>query len=88
MVENTQGGHGEEVDVKAAAQRLRMKRAERSLRDSEERMNLAAEAAKLGMWVWDVARNEVWMLKNTSVSDRDGLRCGIVRIDRTNWREA
>jgi two-component system sensor kinase FixL len=31
------------------------------LRDSEERMSLAAEAANLGMWVWDVARDEVWM---------------------------
>jgi PAS domain S-box-containing protein len=31
------------------------------LRDSEERMNLAAEAANLGMWVWDVARDQIWM---------------------------
>jgi len=42
-------------------QRSRRKRAERSLRDSEERMSLAAEAANLGMWVWDVVRNEFWM---------------------------
>jgi two-component system, LuxR family, sensor kinase FixL len=42
-------------------QRSRRKRAERSLRDSEERMSLAAEAANLGMWVWDVERNEFWM---------------------------
>jgi PAS domain S-box-containing protein len=39
----------------------RLKRAERSLRDSEERMSLAAEAANLSMWVWDVVRDEVWM---------------------------
>jgi two-component system, LuxR family, sensor kinase FixL len=31
------------------------------LRESEERMSLAAEAANLGMWVWDVVRDEVWM---------------------------
>jgi two-component system, LuxR family, sensor kinase FixL len=31
------------------------------LRDSEERMSLAAEAANLGMWVWDAVRDEVWM---------------------------
>ena len=31
------------------------------LRDSEERMSLAAEAANLGMWVWDVVRDEIWM---------------------------
>jgi len=41
---------------------LRRRRlAERSLRDSEERMSLAAEAANLSMWVWDVVRDEVWM---------------------------
>jgi PAS domain S-box-containing protein len=42
-------------------QRARRKRAEESLRESEERMNLAAEAANLGMWVWDVVRDEAWM---------------------------
>ena len=42
-------------------QRSRLKRAEGSLRDSEGRMSLAAEAANLGMWVWDVVRDEVWM---------------------------
>jgi len=41
-------------------QRSRLKRAERSLRDSEERMGLAAEAANLGMWVWDVKKHEIW----------------------------
>jgi PAS domain-containing protein len=33
-----------------------MKRAKGSLRDSEERMSLAAEAANLGIWVWDVQK--------------------------------
>jgi len=42
-------------------QRSRLKRAERSLRDSEERMSLAAGAANLSMWVWDVVRDEIWM---------------------------
>jgi PAS domain S-box-containing protein len=37
------------------------RRAEASLRQSEERMSLAAEAANLGLWMWDVERNEVWM---------------------------
>jgi PAS domain S-box-containing protein len=35
--------------------------AERSLRDSEERMSLAAEGANLGMWVWDVMKDKIWM---------------------------
>jgi PAS domain S-box-containing protein len=31
------------------------------LRESEQRMSLAAEAAHLGMWVWQVASNRIWM---------------------------
>jgi two-component system, LuxR family, sensor kinase FixL len=40
---------------------LRASRLSDDLLDSEERMSLAAEAANLGMWVWDVARDDVWM---------------------------
>jgi PAS domain S-box-containing protein len=39
----------------------RKRRAERSLRESEERMKLAAGAAGLGMWQWDFASNKVWL---------------------------
>jgi PAS domain S-box-containing protein len=42
-------------------QRSRRKRVERSLRESEERMSLAAEAANLGMWHWDLVSGEIWM---------------------------
>ena len=42
-------------------QRSKLRRVQGSLRDSEERMSLAAEAANLGMWVWDLVRGEVWM---------------------------
>jgi PAS domain S-box-containing protein len=31
------------------------------LSESEQRMSLAAEAANLGMWVWDSVRDEVWI---------------------------
>jgi len=43
------------------AERHYRRRAEASLRESEQRMSLAAEAANLGIWMWDVERNEVWM---------------------------
>src|SRR4030088_3125516 len=49
----------------------RRKVAERSLRDSEERMSLAAEAANLGMWVWNVMRDEIWM------TDKGGALIGL-----------
>lgn len=39
----------------------RRRKAERSLRQSEERMKLAAGAAALRMWEWDAATDQVWV---------------------------
>ncbi len=39
--------------------RLRLRRAHARLRTSEEGMSLAATAAKLRFWVWDIPRDEV-----------------------------
>jgi two-component system, LuxR family, sensor kinase FixL len=39
----------------------RRRRAECSLRESEERMKLAASAADLGMWEWDFASRTIWV---------------------------
>ena len=33
---------------------------ERALKESEERMRLAAEAANLGMWEWNLESDEIW----------------------------
>ncbi|MBV9488929.1 MAG: PAS domain-containing protein [Verrucomicrobia bacterium] len=46
--------------LRLIVQGARRKRAERSLRDSEERMTLAAEAANLGLWMWDIPHDDVW----------------------------
>jgi PAS domain S-box-containing protein len=43
------------------AQRTRRRRVDDSLRESEERMSLAAESVNLGVWEWDVVRDEFWM---------------------------
>ena len=40
--------------------RTRRRRSEEELRESETRMNLAAEAANLGLWVWSIGRDEIW----------------------------
>jgi len=37
------------------------RRAERSLREGEERMSLAADAGRLGMWVWDPHSSQFWV---------------------------
>jgi two-component system, LuxR family, sensor kinase FixL len=40
---------------------LRAAEISEDLRESEQRMDLAARAAGLGMWVWNIARNEIWI---------------------------
>ena len=34
---------------------------EADLRETHQRMELAANAAELGMWMWDITRNEIWI---------------------------
>jgi len=49
-------------DVLRAAQLTRrLQASEADLRETEQRMELAASAADLGMWVWDIERDDVWM---------------------------
>jgi two-component system, LuxR family, sensor kinase FixL len=49
-------------DIIRAAQTARqLQISEAALRESEERINLAAEAGNLGLWIRDVQRDEVWM---------------------------
>ena len=40
--------------------RVRRRRSEEELRESETRMNLAVEAANLGLWVWIIGRDDIW----------------------------
>jgi PAS domain S-box-containing protein len=43
------------------ANSVRRRLAEASLRESQERMKLAASAAQLGLWEWDMATDRVWV---------------------------
>src|SRR5207237_10129961 len=36
-------------------------RAEEALRESETRINLAANAANLGLWFWNIQNDELWV---------------------------
>jgi two-component system sensor kinase FixL len=48
-------------DLLRASQLVRdLQASEAGLRESEERMTLAAEATNLGIWIRDLARNEIW----------------------------
>jgi len=51
---------------------------EQALRESEERMSLAADAAGLIVWSWDIRRDEV------SLSDKDRAFFGFSREEKLN----
>ena len=54
-------GYELSLDVVRAAQLTRQLQAsEAALRKSEQHMGLAASAAELAMWMWDILRDEVW----------------------------
>ena len=42
------------------ANALARKRSDQALRESEERITLAAQAAEFGVWAWNIASNQVW----------------------------
>ena len=49
-------------DILSAAQTAQQLHiSEAALRESEERMSLATNSANLGLWVWDIARDEIWV---------------------------
>jgi two-component system sensor kinase FixL len=55
-------GYELSYDLLHAAQLARQLQAsETELRETQERMELAANAAELGMWMWDIVRDEVWI---------------------------
>jgi PAS domain S-box-containing protein len=45
----------------AAQLARRLQASEADLRETQERMELAASAAELGMWMWDIAHDEIWI---------------------------
>lgn len=49
-------------DIIRAAQTARQLRtSEAALRESDVRMSLAASAANLGLWVWDIEQDDIWI---------------------------
>ncbi|MFZ1219293.1 MAG: PAS domain-containing protein [Chthoniobacterales bacterium] len=49
-------------DILRAAQTARdLHASEGALRETETRMSLAANAGRLGLWTWNVARDELWL---------------------------
>ncbi|MGR8932994.1 MAG: sensor histidine kinase [Gammaproteobacteria bacterium] len=46
--------------LRAAQLAQRLQASEAALRQSERRMELAANAAELGLWEWDIVHDEIW----------------------------
>ncbi|HXW73632.1 MAG TPA: ATP-binding protein [Steroidobacteraceae bacterium] len=76
---------------------LRSAQLARDLRDSERRSELAAQAARLALWSWDVARGELWMnaigrtlfgLAEVDQPDLEVLMAGVHADDRDRVRDA
>ncbi len=55
------------------------RRSKEALRQSKDRMGLAAEAANLAMWVWDVSGNDGWM------TERGRLMFGLGAGERADY---
>ena len=47
--------------AQAAHVARQLQASEADLRETQERMELAASAAELGMWMWDIVRDEIWI---------------------------
>ena len=49
-------------DVLRSARLTReLQASEAALRESDRRMTMAADAARLGMWIWDLRSNDIWL---------------------------
>ena len=49
--------------LRAAQTAGQLRASEAALRESEMRISLAASAANLGLWVWDVKEDHIWMME-------------------------
>ncbi|MGR8935762.1 MAG: sigma 54-interacting transcriptional regulator [Gammaproteobacteria bacterium] len=76
---------------------LARKRADQALKDSEVQMRLAAEAADVGLWVWDIRSDTIWAtdrardIYGIAKGETAGLQCfldTLVAEDRIRAEEA
>src|SRR5260370_10984054 len=85
-------------DLLHAAQiKRRLQASEVELRETHQRMDLATSAAGLGIWVWDIVRDEIWIsekgrslfgFERLEKLDIDRFRNAIHPDDRNFLREA
>jgi signal transduction histidine kinase len=54
--------------------RRRLRRAHGEIKASEERMSLAAAAASLRFWIWDIVRDEIWSSAKPDTGRSEALK--------------
>jgi PAS domain-containing protein len=65
--------------IRSSELSVKLQASDAALRESEQRMSLAVEAEHVGLWVWDIGRDEVWTTEETrspfgiSTPERPGL---------------
>jgi PAS domain S-box-containing protein len=59
------------------AQKLEV--SEANLRETQQRIELAASAAELGMWMWDIPRNEIW------ITDKGRVLFGFAPLEKLDF---
>jgi PAS domain S-box-containing protein len=83
--------------IRAAQLNRQLQASEAQARESEERMSLAASAAEMGIWVWDIVRDEIWVSEKeralfgfapSEKADIDRFRNAIHPDDRASMRKA
>ena len=73
-------GYELSYDLLHAAQLARQLQAsEAELRETQDRMELAANAAELGMWMWDIVRDEVW------ITDKGRALLGFAPLEKIDF---
>src|SRR5438876_4445364 len=83
--------------LRAARITQRLQASEAELRETHQRMDLATSAAELGIWVWDIVRDEIWISEKgralfgfapSEKLDIDRFRNAIHPDDRDSLRQA
>ena len=73
-------GYELSYDLLHAAQLARQLQAsETDLRETQERMELAANAAELGMWMWDIVGDEIW------ITDKGRALFGFAPLEKVDF---
>jgi two-component system, LuxR family, sensor kinase FixL len=65
--------------LRAAQLARRLQESEADLRETQERMELAASAAELAMWMWDIRHDEVW------ITDKGRTLFGFTRSEKLDF---